>query len=231
MFRLLPVLLLSLLASIVNANTKNDSVEIIIFEQPASSNMDGDVEFFDKDKFKNTLKILSFSNRGKVYLADKLIKLSKNTSTNFGTSEYLVKKTLTSSLPILHDKFNNWDGIETLETKPNKNLRDVLNKIVASNDNKALLHIALPLLDNSQSIYIDSDFLSNEEFFGEMSDEIKGIIKLKVNKNIDINTELEIKENNINKIITASRRMKANQLNYIDKGNYGILFLVNKESQ
>ena len=63
-----------------------------------------------------------------------------------------------------------------------------------------------------------------------MSDEIKGIIKLKVNKNIDINTELEIKENNINKIITASRRMKANQLNYIDKGNYGILFLVNKES-
>ena len=88
MFRLLPVLLLSLLASIVNANTKNDSVEIIIFEQPASSNMDGDVEFFDKDKFKNTLKILSFSNRGKVYLADKLIKLSKNTSTNFDTSAF-----------------------------------------------------------------------------------------------------------------------------------------------
>lgn len=217
------------LLSFTYAEDIKHNAEIIIFEQPASSELNSDANFLDNAKILNSIELQSGNSLDKTYLTGEVINTIHDLSSNFGDSTYLLNKICTNPYSDLYTKYNNTlhkPRLYSLSAK-DKTLSEILKKI-SRNNNRPLMHIAIPVDKKNITLQIQSKLLSYDDFFGNIDEKITGILKISTNRNIDINTQLEIDTNNEKKIINANRRMRTNQLNYIDKGKYGLLVIMNK---
>jgi len=217
------------LLSLAYANDIKQHAEIILFEQPTSSELNSDATFLDTSKGLNSIDLQSGNTLDKAYLSEEIINTIQDLSSNFGNSSYLLNKVCTNPYSKLYNKYSNplhKPRLYTLGLKE-KTLTEILKKI-SRNNNRPIMHVAIPLDKRNISLNIQSKLLSYDDFFGNMDENINGILKISANRNIDIKTQLEIDKNNEKKIIIAERRMRPNQLNYIDKGKYGLLVIMNK---
>ena len=79
-------------------------------------------------------------------------------------------------------------------------------------------------------LFTDSNTLGFNDFFGNGKETVKGYISLKINKNIDIKSQLFVADDEHINTFDAIRRMKKNQLNYIDDNEFGLLLAVNNSN-
>src|SRR6056300_789077 len=174
-------LLLTITLTYASNNIGSTSAELIIFKQAKVNNVNSDIEFVSNDKIKNSVKILSYANPSKLYISNKLLNIINNLSSNNGGSFDNIQTILTNPLPQLLDKYNNWQDDSILEANPNKDkqLIKIRSKIELS-DNKPLLHVSVPLLNDNNTYSINTNNLNNEDFLGQMSDNISGYMQFKI---------------------------------------------------
>ncbi|MEE3003705.1 MAG: CsiV family protein [Pseudomonadota bacterium] len=215
------------------------SLELILFQQDNPDHNPSHNKFSTTDIPSNLPHIYSYSSKDRVYLSDKVTNYlnQKTISNGCPATDETLTSIITKRYPKLIEEYNNWQGSEVIEALQNnqKGLTDIKNKLEINPDTKVLIHLAIPLntiSDNpTQQVYIDSSTLGFDDFFGNGRETVKGYISLKINKNIDVKSQLIVKDGASTNTFDANRRMKKNQLNYIDDNEFGLLLAVNQNNQ
>ncbi|MBT4803739.1 MAG: hypothetical protein HON78_01900 [Legionellales bacterium] len=238
MAKLLRLILFSLLiltsvsAHQMEKEKPQTKVEIIFFQH----NFDTDYNDIDQySRYDNTYtsndikdKLYSHYNIENIFLANKaLLSIERAENTLTPLKEEVDSDILHPYIGIMAG-YNNWNNFSKRELLPNseKDLLKVEKKLVNNFKNKVIFHIVLEIDTNTSEkqnkFILDSNTLSKDDYFDNIQSKSKGNLSINISKNIDFETKINICDKNISEYFTAKRRMKKEQLNYIDGNKYGM---------
>jgi hypothetical protein len=176
--------------------------------------------------------VYSYHSLEGMYLAQTITHILENTRVSGPECGEQVTHALLASYHGLMDPYNTWQHTNTyqLQAENTKQLEAIKAKLRASQLNQVLFHMAWTLPHDDQTstlpFVFDSKTLSNEDISTQLGQEIQGKIRVSGSKNWDFNAEITLVNQETPYVLTFARRMKKNQLNYIDNERYGLLVMI-----
>ena len=176
--------------------------------------------------------VYSYHSPEGIYLANKLTHLIEHTTVSDSNLGSRADQCLLTNYEGLLAPYNYWQHSNQyrLEEEGAKHLRSIKAKLQRKHLNQVLLHIAWTLPSNASASHVpfvfNSNTLSNDDINERLQHDIQGQVHITSGKNFDVKTHINLVENGQQHTFSASRRMKKNQLNYIDNERYGLLALI-----
>lgn len=226
---LLATLILTCATSLANESTeeKPTTIELIFFQHDVNDQVNSAPQPLSL-MHKNPSTVYSYHSIEGIYLANTVTDIMEKTQVSGPILAARMYHDLLKNYEGLLAPYNNWQHINQypLQAKNQKNLVAIKDKLSASYNNQVLFHIAWILPNNSAPSSVpfifNSNTLSNDDIEIRLQHAIQGKITVTGNKNFDINAAISVVEHSKPYQFNFSRRMKKNQLNYIDNEKYGL---------
>jgi hypothetical protein len=236
-FSVLTLLTLTASYALQNINKKQqENMEIIFFQHNQANELNAtDTHNMYDDKYINDEaqnKLYSFYSIENIYLASNALRGMGELKNSLSPLKEQVDNIVLSPYIGMITEYNNWSKFSKKELLPDsqKKLLKIEKKIINNYKNKIIFHLALALspdqTNQQEKFRIENGTLNNSDYFDGVESKLKGLLTITANKNIDFKAEINILNKGKIDYFSAKRRMKKNQLNYIDDERYGMLVLV-----
>jgi len=235
-YTLLATLLLASAVSFATGSlqSKPTRVELIFFQHDMTNQPSTSAQPLSL-AYANPSTVYSYHSIEGIYLANTITHLMGTTLVSGPVLGEKIHHALLSNYQGLLEPYNRWQHVNSyqLQAENEKQLEAIKDKLRSSHLNQVLFHIAWTLpsdLNISPSPFIfNSNTLSNDDIVQRLEHAIQGKITITGNKNFDINAEISLMDDATPSVLNFSRRMKKNQLNYIDSDKYGLLAFISNQ--